>query len=105
MDTCSLLGIELSTRAKWDNPGAGVGIDMDLRLTKGWPATPTQVRLVLPSGMPLALPVTHSVVVDDGAFPGLQVSHNLLHIKMAQGAEKNHGRNKGGEDDDDGDDD
>lgn len=39
---------------------------MDLRMSQGWPAVPVQLRVALPAGMPLSLPITHSVVLDDG---------------------------------------
>lgn len=74
---CVALGFELHTRATWSNPGTdGNGIDMDLRLANGWPQETTSVKLRLPMGMPLKIPITHTIYMDDGADS--MPPHNMI---------------------------
>ena len=90
-DSCDFLGPTLVTRAAWANGEAGIGMDFDLRLTRGWYAPcrvratslerddcllrchqltrwccGRQIELEVPHALNHVPPVVHAVIRDDG---------------------------------------
>ena len=62
-ESCDFLGVNIVTRAVWANGEAGIGMDFDLRLTRGWYA-PCRIELEVPHALSHVPAVVHAVVRD-----------------------------------------
>ena len=80
-ESCDFLGANIVTRAVWANGEAGIGMDFDLRLTRGWYA-PCRIELEVPHALSHVPAVVHAVVRDKDV---LSQPHNLISTRNERG--------------------
>ena len=80
-ESCDFLGVNIVTRAVWANGEAGIGMDFDLRLTRGWYA-PCRIELEVPHALSHVPAVVHAVVRDKDV---LSQPHNLISTRNERG--------------------